>query len=148
MLTCMSPTTCMSTLLHMSTYSLTMLTCSIKYVNMLKQVCQHAFHSQHACQEFSTCQHTAPFPDAGDRFRGGSACKTPAAPSARGLRISRRGNTLVPNISQNTETWIFAHKNKTLIRKSSQSTMLSTTPTKMFCVISIENGKLIAVGRS
>ena len=63
MLTCMSPTTCMSTLLHMSTYSLTMLTCSIKYVNMLKQVCQHAFHSQHACQEFSTCQHTAPFPD-------------------------------------------------------------------------------------
>ena len=60
MLTCMSPTTCMSTLLHMSTYSLTMLTCSIKYVNMCKQVCQHAFHSQHACQEFSTCQHTAP----------------------------------------------------------------------------------------
>ena len=52
------------------------------------------------------------------------------------------------DISQNTETWIFAHKNKTLIRKSSQSTMLSTTPTKMFCVISIENGKLIAVGRS
>ena len=69
MLTCMSPTTCMSTLLHMSTYSLTMLTCSIKYVNMCKQVCQHAFHSQHACQEFSTCQHTAPFPDAGERAR-------------------------------------------------------------------------------
>ena len=88
MLTCMSPTTCMSTLLHMSTYSLTMLTCSIKYVNMLKQVCQHAFHSQHACQEFSTCQHTAPFPDASSRLLQVASDQCPAD-SDLGGRVSQ-----------------------------------------------------------